>query len=1262
MNNKIKLASYLTILIAASPDTNAGIWDSLIGSNKSSNTPTAAPAAANSGRATKPAPTGGNAGPLVSPTVTPGTAEPDHAKQSSLFESLSGSRTNQPAAAANSGRATKPAPTGGSAGPLVSPTVTPGTADPDHAKQSSLFESLSGSRTNQPAAAANSGRATKPAPTGGSAGPLVSPTVTPGTADPDLARQSSLFESLSGSRTNQPAAAANSGGGATKPAPTGGSAGPLVSPTVTPGTADPDLARQSSLFESLSGSRTNQPAASANSGGGATKPFPTGNTGPLVSPTVTPGTADPDLARQSSLFESLSGSRTNQPATATNSGEAAQPSAQHQSDYNKYFDTVPAGTVVEVGGGTVTKNADGSATYRNSSGVTYTYTKNTPIADVARNAPGMGASWGQAYNYQAPAASASTSTPSNLQRDYNKYFDTVPAGTVVEVGGGTVTRNADGSATYRNSSGHTYTYTKNTPIDEVAKNAPGLGVSWNRSYGYQAPAEKLPFNSYEEYVAWEKNLKLNAKFNPNYKVPDYIRIALMDTGPESAYGRYLFMKNNPQYAKDYENIHNGKLSTQTTDGTTIIKSRVENMPPEIAKYYRENPAALLASEGFGTDPVLARMLYTGEIKLPNNINKTEWLRQHAWTPNGIIEQNNPLAYSAAGYRGLNGDGGYLINRIDPATGKVIDTPQWEGSPGLESDEDHGGAVVGVHLSNDSSSAATKSGAVTPASGSSAPVTGGVYPRPAEPVTGGVYPRPAEPVTGGVYPRPAEPVTGGVYPQPNNSELNQSSSMYKNNIILNGVVHAENPNLLKPATGDKSESYSATMIAQNSMFGASALAAADKFQSKLAESIINKCNSNSHAKENGLDGSYQLYSQSCIIYELVTSSAGIFKEMDELEKQIIEDQKALTQAGKEFNDRDAKIKEQKKKIEETNAKIKAAITELKSAKEAQKKAQAAVSKAQAELTSANAITCSEEDDGSCASSKAKAIENATKALEQAQKELTEAEKKLTAATTKIINLLVDKYGNETAAVMSLLSGTIRGETSAGNVQFQVAGDDFSLIDLDSEIEKLTGTTAERASQLIGGEVNEATLDYFQKLINNYEGSSSTDEGNSSGQAASLSGPKGEVLSEVLDVFAAMENGESYLENIALAVTEYSSNEGKKQIELLEQMKTPEGRAGQAANQIEEKKKLLENYKQMNLQLLKTLDQNLKLFKSFYAATKESSTEEDSKVAQEAYYEYLSKFTTADLKTKLTEGYFSKVDYIKIQKTHQCLNDGGSSSCK
>ena len=145
-------------------------------------------------------------------------------------------------------------------------------------------------------------------------------------------------------------------------------------------------------------------------------------------------------------------------------------------------------------------------------------------------------------------------------------------------------------------------------------------------------------------------------------------------GDEGAYKRYLFFKANPQYAADYANIHRGKKSQFPTDGTTLIKSNLNEMPQEVADYYRQHPAELQSAEGFSMDPVLAYKVKTWEIKIPYGVNATEWLRTHKWTSGGIILNNNVVTLANGQYIWLNGSGGsnYVQMKYDPNTGMIVD--------------------------------------------------------------------------------------------------------------------------------------------------------------------------------------------------------------------------------------------------------------------------------------------------------------------------------------------------------------------------------------------------------------------------------------------------------------------------------------------------------------------------------------------------------------------------------------------------------------
>jgi hypothetical protein len=97
------------------------------------------------------------------------------------------------------------------------------------------------------------------------------------------------------------------------------------------------------------------------------------------------------------------------------------------------------------------------------------------------------------------------------------------------------------------------------------------------------------------------------------------------------------------------------------------------MPEETAAYYRQNPSALRAAEGFNMDPVLARMRMAGELDVPAGQTASDYLMDHKWTPDGIVAENNRVAYANADYIGLDGTGAgtYRRVRFDPATGDLI---------------------------------------------------------------------------------------------------------------------------------------------------------------------------------------------------------------------------------------------------------------------------------------------------------------------------------------------------------------------------------------------------------------------------------------------------------------------------------------------------------------------------------------------------------------------------------------------------------------
>lgn len=189
----------------------------------------------------------------------------------------------------------------------------------------------------------------------------------------------------------------------------------------------------------------------------------------------------------------------------------------------------------------------------------------------------------------------------------------------------------------------------------------------------QRAAQEAPFSNLEEFKQWEQSL--GDTFAEDYEVPDYVRLnaLVLSGGNDTVAGRYTFFKNHPEFAADYAAIRSGQLSKFPTDGSTLVKSDLAKMPAETAAYYKANPDALLAAEGFAMDPTLAQMRMSGTITPPTDVNTTEWLMTNKWTEGGIVAQDNRGAYASADYIGLDGKGAgtYRLGHFDPATGSLI---------------------------------------------------------------------------------------------------------------------------------------------------------------------------------------------------------------------------------------------------------------------------------------------------------------------------------------------------------------------------------------------------------------------------------------------------------------------------------------------------------------------------------------------------------------------------------------------------------------
>ena len=189
-----------------------------------------------------------------------------------------------------------------------------------------------------------------------------------------------------------------------------------------------------------------------------------------------------------------------------------------------------------------------------------------------------------------------------------------------------------------------------------------------------ASAVKAPFSNMEEFRAWERGL--GHTFAEDYEVPDYVRMIAtpLAGGDDGLVGRYMFFKNHPEFAADYERIRSGQLSQCPTDGSTLVKTDLSQLNPETAEFYRKNPTQLLATEGFNMDPTLAKMRSDGTLEIPQGTDVSEWLMSNKWTADGNIAQNNRVAFAQAPYIGLDGKGAdtYRLMKFDAATNTLID--------------------------------------------------------------------------------------------------------------------------------------------------------------------------------------------------------------------------------------------------------------------------------------------------------------------------------------------------------------------------------------------------------------------------------------------------------------------------------------------------------------------------------------------------------------------------------------------------------------
>ena len=120
-----------------------------------------------------------------------------------------------------------------------------------------------------------------------------------------------------------------------------------------------------------------------------------------------------------------------------------------------------------------------------------------PPKPPASTAPANAGNWGGIQNtpngqntqpaFPAPTASGGKLGDMNtMQQHWNQYWSNFAAGSKVPFAGGELTRNADGSATFKSAAGQSYTYTKDTPFSDLASRFPEIAAVWKNDFGYGA--------------------------------------------------------------------------------------------------------------------------------------------------------------------------------------------------------------------------------------------------------------------------------------------------------------------------------------------------------------------------------------------------------------------------------------------------------------------------------------------------------------------------------------------------------------------------------------------------------------------------------------------------------------------------------------------------------------------------------------------------------------------------------------------------------
>lgn len=523
-------------------------------------------------------------------------------------------------------------------------------------------------------------------------------------------------------------------------------------------------------------------------------------------------------------------------------------------------------------------------------------------------------------------------------------------------------------------------------------------------------------------------------------------------------------------------------------------------------------------------------------------------------------------------------------------------------------------------------------------------------------------------------------------------LNLQTGMNRLDMISGAVPSLDDPNMATPVISPDL-SQSVNMFVASEALNASAMTA-NEFDIQKRNAVYKEmCNL---AKlKNAINSDLQLLAQVCVVHQLIAHMTNLYADSDSLFQRAVEMNAVMNQAMTENVTREKAIETQRQRNTEINKDLKKVLDDLKKDREVQKKAVEDLKKAEENLKTAEAIPCVKKCDeltNECSedcSARDAATEAAKLALAIAKDAKLRADTKVKESVKTLVTYLVDKMKMETTAILSILSGTIRGEANGKDVMFKVDGKDYSLIDSDKAIKDMSGGQTyhghwglynkekygdnspnfgggvrisnpgdpqtpdqlEFMSKIVEGETN----NYFNLLSSHLDSSKAGIERKPNimgiplditspalnGTASSSFSPE-QVLLKFADMGAS---GIDNLSTIALAVGDYQANAGNRKLEQLQAMKTPQTRAAYIAKKVEETRALNRQIRTMIQNNLCYCQQTL----SFYRKSFDSmSAMIDKNQKPDPFLKYIYDFDLQPFRKKLDEGYESKEDLDLILK--------------